>query len=125
MNLHGLVRGAITTINPDIPAQMMVSTGQYTTDAAGHRTPSYSTQNVTLQLQPLSYTDLMKIDGLNLQGIIKSAYVNGNFEGVNRPNQKGGDYLLIPSKNEKWLITQPLEEWPDWCKFVVTLQVNT
>lgn len=123
MNLHGIVRRAITTVNPDVPGVMMVSLGTYTTDAAGHRVPAYSEQDVTVQLQPLSYTDLMKIDGLNLQGIKKKAYVNGNFEGVNRPSQKGGDKLIV--SGETWLITQPLEEWPDWCSFVVTLQVST
>jgi len=123
MNLHGIVRGAINIVNPDVPGVMQVSLGTYTTDAAGHRVPAYSEQNVTVQLQPLSYTDLQKIDGLNLQGIHKAAYVNGNFEGVNRLKGKGGDLLTV--NGETWLITQPLEEWPDWCKFVVTLQVKT
>lgn len=122
MNLHGIVRRAITTVNPDVAGVMMVSLGTYTIDDAGHRVPAYTLQNVTVQLQPLSYTDLMKIDGLNLQGVVKKAYVNGNFEGVNRPKQKGGDKLIVNGQN--WLITQPLEEWPDWCSFVVTLQVN-
>lgn len=123
MNLHGIVRGAINIVNRDSPGVMKVSLGTYTTDAAGHRTPAYSEQSVTVQMQPLSYTDLMKIDGLNLQGIKKKAYVNGNFEGVNRPKQKGGDMLIV--NGETWLITQPLEEWPDWCSFVVTQQVST
>lgn len=122
MNLHGIVRRAITTVNPDVAGVMMASLGTYTIDDAGHRVPAYTLQNVTVQLQPLSYTDLMKIDGLNLQGVVKKAYVNGNFEGVNRPKQKGGDKLIVNGQN--WLITQPLEEWPDWCSFVVTLQVN-
>lgn len=123
MNLHGIVRSAINTVNPDVPSVMKVSSGTYTTDAAGHRVPAYVEQAVTVQLQPMTYTDLMKVDGLNLQGIVKAAYVNGNFEGVNRPKQKGGDLLIV--NGETWLITQPLEEWPDWCKFVVTLQVKT
>lgn len=123
MNLHGIVRRAITVVNPDVPGVMMVSLGTYMTDAAGHRVPAYAEQSVTVQLQPLAYTDLMKLDGLNLQGIKKKAYVNGNFEGVNRPKQKGGDKLIV--NGETWLITQPLEEWPDWCSFAVTLQVST
>lgn len=123
MNLHGIVRRAITVVNPDVPGLMMVSLGTYTTDAAGRRVPAYAEQSVTVQLQPLAYTDLMKLDGLNLQGIKKKAYVNGNFEGVNRPKQKGGDKLIV--NGETWLITQPLEEWPDWCSFAVTLQVST
>lgn len=123
MNLHGIVRRAITVVNPDVAGVMMVSLGTYTTDEAGHRVPAYAEQSVTVQLQPLAYTDLMKLDGLNLQGIKKKAYVNGNFEGVNRPKQKGGDKLIV--NGETWLITQPLEEWTDWCSFAVTLQVST
>lgn len=119
MNLHGIVSGAIGTVNPFVPAQIKVSAG-YTTDGAGHRNPSYTTTDVSVQLQALGYKDLMQVDGLNLQGVVKAAYVNGNFNGVNRPKQQGGDMLIV--NGETWLIVQPLEEWPDWCKFVVNLQ---
>lgn len=123
MNLHNIVRGAIGVVNPHIPGQMVVSSGAYTTLPSGRREPVYGAPvDVSIQLQPLSYTDLQHIDGLNMQGIMKKAYVNGNFEGVNRPKGKGGDKLILPG--EVWLITQPLEEWPDWSSFVVTLQVN-
>jgi len=124
MNLHGIVRGAIGTVNPHVPAQMLVPNGTFTTSPAGKKTPAYNDPvDVSVQLQPLSYTDLKQVDGLNLQGILRAAYVNGNFEGVNRLKGKGGDKLLV--NGETWLIVQPLEEWPDWCKFVVTLQVVT
>ncbi len=122
MNLHSVVSGAVGSINPFVGAQMLVSLG-HSTNAAGHRLPVYADPlDVEVQFQPLSYTDLQKISGLNLQGIVKTAYVNGNFEGVNRRRQKGGDQLIV--NDEVWLIVQPLEEWPDWCKFVVNLQVN-
>ncbi len=119
MNLHGIVSGAIGAVNPFVPAVIKISTG-YSTDAAGRRTPSYTQIDVSVQLQALGYKDLMHIDGLNLQGVVKAAYVNGNFNGVNRPKQQGGDLLIV--NGEEWLIVQPLEEWPDWCKFVVNLQ---
>lgn len=120
MNLLGIVSGAIGTVNPFIDGVMKVSTG-YTTLPSGKREPTFSQTNVSVQLQALGYKDLQQIDGLNIQGVVKAAYVNGNFNGVNRPAQKGGDLLIIGA--DTWLIVQPLEEWPDWCKFVVSLQV--
>jgi hypothetical protein len=120
MNLHGIVSGAIGTVNPFTDGIMKVSTG-YTTLLSGKREPTFSQTNVSVQLQALGYKDLQQIDGLNLQGVLKAAYVNGNFNGVNRPKQQGGDLLIIGA--DTWLIVQPLEEWPDWCKFVVNLQV--
>ncbi|MGX1958451.1 hypothetical protein [Serratia proteamaculans] len=122
MNLHGIVIGAIGAVNPFVPAQIKISTGSATLPS-GKREPSYSVTDVSVQLQALSYTDLMHIDGMNIQGVVKAAYVNGNFNGVNRPKQQGGDLLVV--NGEEWLIVKPLEEWPDWCKFVVNLQRQT
>ena len=123
MNLQGIVSGVISSVNPQVPGQMLVSTG-YATDDSGSRAPTYAPSvPVSVQLQPLSYKGLHQVDGLNLTGIVKEAYVNGNFEGVNRGAQKGGDLLVIDT--ETWLIVQPLEEWPDWCLFIVNKQVAT
>lgn len=41
MNLHGIVRGAIVTVNPDVPVAVRISTG-YTIAAGGTRTPTYA-----------------------------------------------------------------------------------
>lgn len=120
MNLHGLVSGAIGVVNPHTPATMQVSTG-YTTSASGSRTPTFTATDVMVQLQSMSYQDLKQIDGLNLQGVLKAVYAQGNFNGVNRPKEQGGDLLVIGA--DTWLIVQVLETWPDWCKFIVNLQV--
>lgn len=123
MNLQNIVSGVISAVNPQIAGQMLVSTG-YITDDSGSPMPTYAAPvAVSVQLQPLSYKGLQHTDGLNLTGIVKEAYVNGNFEGVNRGAQKGGDLLVVGT--ETWLIVQPLEEWPDWCRFIVNLQVDT
>lgn len=120
MNLHRIVSGAIGAINPFAPGVIRISTG-YTTSGSGGQTPTYTDTGVSVQLQALGYKDLQQIDGLNIQGVVKAAYVNGNFNGVNRPKRQGGDLLVVGG--DTWLIVQPLEEWPDWCKFVVCLQV--
>lgn len=120
MNLHGIVSGAIGSINPFVPGTMKISTG-YTTSPSGTRTPAFNTLIVSVQIQAMGYKDLQQIDGLNLQGVLRAVYVKGNFNGVNRPKQQGGDMLVIGA--DTWLIVQPLEEWADWSKFVVNLQV--
>lgn len=119
MNLHQIVRGAITTVNPDVPGVFQVNTG-FTTLPGGKRVPSYNSVDVTVQLQELSSTDLRQVDSVNIQGILRSAYLNGNFNGVNRPEQKGGDILMIGA--EKWLTVKVPELWPDWCRVIINLQ---
>lgn len=42
MNLHGIVAGVISAVNPFVPVTVKVSTGD-TDDVAGKRTPSYAT----------------------------------------------------------------------------------
>jgi hypothetical protein len=123
VNLHGIVSGVIGAVNPFVPGQMKISNG-YTKDSTFKQVPAFLEPfDVSIQLQALTYSDLQHIDGLNIQGIVKSAYVEGNFNGVNRPRQQGGDYLLL--SGETWKIVKVVEEWPDWCKFVINLQVPT
>lgn len=126
MNLHGLASGAIGTVNPFILGTIKVSTGS-TTAADGKRTPTYSTQtNVSMQVQALTFRDLQQLDGLNLNGTRRAIYLNGKYDGVVRPQLKGGDLFVIASGPNAgtWLVALVLEQWPDWCKVAVTLQNN-
>lgn len=43
MNLHGIAAGAVSAVNPFIPATVRISTGPSATSASGHRTPTYAT----------------------------------------------------------------------------------
>lgn len=90
----------------------------------GTQIPVYNTYpNVMCQIQPLSTSDLQHTDGLNLQAINKSLYLNGNVEGVDRAAIKGGNTFTTPD-NKIWLVTQVIEHWPDWSHLVITLQVK-
>lgn len=122
MNLRGIANGLTSTINPNVAGVFQVNTG-FTTQPGGKRVPSYNSVDVTVQLQELSSTDLKQVDAINIQGILRSAYLNGNFNGVNRPDQKGGDILIIGQ--EKWLVVKVPELWPDWCKVIINLQRST
>ncbi|TCD13579.1 hypothetical protein E0D81_20955 [Lelliottia amnigena] len=119
MNLRGIANRATSTINPNVAGVFQVNTG-FTTLPGGKRVPSYNSVDVTVQLQELSSTDLRQVDSVNIQGILRSAYLNGNFNGVNRPEQKGGDILMIGA--EKWLVVKVPELWPDWCRVIINLQ---
>ena len=121
MNLHGLVRGAIGTVNPDIPVTIRSSTG-YTTAADGSQVPSYSTTTTTGQRQALSGGDIMRLNGMGAQGVTEKMYLTGNYEGIFRVTGKGGDLLTFGGQT--YLVSVVLERWPDWCCVALTLQVT-
>lgn len=121
MNLHNLVSGLIGTVNPFIDVQMKVFVSE-SEDDSGKMVKVYAESTVNGQLQALSNDDLRHVDNLNITGIVKKFYVNGSFNGINRPRKTGGDFLIIG--DETWMILQVLEEWPDWCSFVIQLQVT-
>lgn len=121
MNLRGIANRATSAINPNVDGVFKVNVG-YVTKPGGIRENAYTELPVTVQLQELSSTDLRQVDAVNIQGILRTAYLNGRFDGVNRPNQKGGDFLLV--NGETWLVTKVVEMWPDWIKVIVTQQVQ-
>jgi hypothetical protein len=133
-NLHSLVRGAINSVNPDIPAQLLVSTGN-TVDAAGGSTPMYATAvPVKAQVQAIRGSDLKKYAFLQEQGVYRAVYMFGNPDAINRVESKGGDLLVFPQypngPNRTWLITSVDEPWTAgngglaWSRVIVTLQLD-
>ena len=126
MNLHAIVRGMITAVNPDVTVTMRVSTG-YTKLPSSKQVPTYDdVPGIVCQTQPLTYQDLMKLDGLNIQGIRRVIYTNGFYGGIIRDKSRGGDLIVFPAgycpEGDTWLLVQELEPWPDWIKFALTLQ---
>lgn len=122
MNLHGIVSGAISAVNPFLPATFQASIGS-TTLPDGTRVPAYAPPvTVAVQVQALQYNDLMKLSGLNIQGVRSKVYVDGSMNGLVRGERKGGD-LLTMADGTVWLVAIVLEDWPDWCSLAVTRQV--
>ncbi len=105
------------------------STG-YTQDGEGKQIPTYSDATATAQVQALSFKDLVQIEGLNLNGTRRAIYLQGDVDGVSRPQVSGGDLIVFPNDSNVpahllgtvWLVAQALETWPDWCKVAATLQ---
>lgn len=123
MNLRSVANSMTRTINPNIEAIGRRFKG--TTMGVG-RTPIpeyYDDETVSIQLQPLNPGDIKHVDGLNLQGLIKSVHINGSYYGVNREMQKGGDLFIIDGKT--WLLVEPMELWSDWSRCLVSLQVDS
>lgn len=125
MNLHNIVRSAITSVNPDISATLLRSNG-YTTDAAGKQIPAYLTFTGKIQVQGVSGKDLEHTDFLNIQGVLRTVYLRGNWAGVVRADQKGGDIMKFPqipgTAVQDWRVVTIKETWPDWCSVIVWLQ---
>jgi hypothetical protein len=123
MNLHNIVSGAIGAINPFQGANVQYSNG-YTTSADGSQVPSYiEVDNIQVQVQALTAKELQHLASLNIQGVMKALYLNGNSQGVVRPLGQGGDLFTLVSGT--WLVTTVLETWDTgWCKVAVTLQEN-
>lgn len=131
MNLHAIVRGAIGSVNPDVSAQYLASTGA-TTDAAGKRAPTYAAPvTVRIQVQPTGGKDLERIAALNLQGIPRSVYMYGDVQGVQRVLAKGGDILQFAAFKSaavtNWLVVLVDGPWNveqgGWTKLLVVQQV--
>lgn len=123
MDLHGIVRGAITSVNPDVPALLYASNG-WDTQPDGTRTPKYlPAVSLMVQVQALSYDDLKVVSGLNINGEAKTIYLHGDWRGVLRPEKGGGDLLTMVRTNEKFLNVHTIESWPDWSRFVGVRQV--
>lgn len=121
MNLHGIAAGAIGAVNPFITGTLTASTG-CTTAADGTQVPAYAAAvTARIQVQALTYSDLQQTSGLNIQGEARGIYLYGEWNGVLRPEVKGGD--LITFNSQRWLVKQVLEQWPDWCKVVAVRQL--
>ena len=128
MNLHHIVRGAITSVNPDIRATLLRSNG-YVTGGDGRQIPSFFTYSGKVQVQAVTGKDLEHTNSLNIQGVLRTVYIYGNWAGVVRADQKGGDILKFPqvpgAPVQDWRVVMIKETWPDWCAVVVALQNGT
>lgn len=120
LDMHGIVRGAITSVNDDVPATWYSSTGY--TNAQGILTPTYATTGITAQVQAKDHSGLIHDRALNYATDITTVYAFGNLSDLERPSGKGNDILNF--NNQWWAITRVNEWWPTWCSVEVTRQVD-
>jgi len=123
-NLHQIVRGCISAVNPNVRVQIQSSTGQ-NTNPDFSQTPSYASPIVVRgQVQPLAQKDLQHTESLNLQGTLRALYVSGHLEGEVRVTMKGGDLVTVLEgpNSGLYLINYIDEAWPSWSRAIMTLQ---
>lgn len=131
MNLHGTVRGAITSVNPDIIAPWIQSVAA-TVAVGGKQTPTYAAPlPVKMQVQAASGRELEHYDFQAAQGIFRSVYLYGLKNGVDRVEGKGGDLLQFPEVPKgtvrTWLVVavpEPYSLTAHWCRVLVQLQLD-
>lgn len=123
MNLRDVANAYTQTVNPNTSADVWRSTG-YTTAPTGHRVPAFTNiMSVDVQQQALSGEELKHLDSLNIQGILRAVYANGDLQGVNRSANTGGDVLAFDG--QWWLVVHVIEPWATtagWTKVAVQLQ---
>lgn len=115
-----------------ISLPQVVASGAISATGTGKRIPQFvRTDGLTMQVQAVSGQDLAHVDGLNLQGVYRTVYMNGTIMGADRPGVNGGDLLLMPTHlantgdtMDTWLVKQVVEPWDTggWSKVIAVLQ---
>lgn len=114
MNLHGIVSGAISAVNPLVVAQIQISLPA-TRNSDGSANPQYAPPVAApAQVQPLDTGDIQHLNELNIQGVNNKIYVNGAVSALIRVRQKGGDLVTLQN-GDIYLVKIVFEQWPDWC----------
>lgn len=124
MNLHAIASPYIAAVNPPLVVSVRISTSS-TTGPGGKRVPVYALpRTMRAQIQAMTSGDLRQVQGLNLNGEKLAAYITGNWDGVSRPDKRGGDLVTLPDKSV-WLVAMVLENWTrmdNWCKVALVEQ---
>ena len=121
MNLHGIVSGIVSAVNPMQEVTIEVSIGNVTLED-GSRVPKYAKPVKRMaQIQPLTSGDIQHLDSLNIQGVFQGIYISGHLDGLIRSDNKGGDRITFPD-GKVYLVTTSIEDWPDWTKVAASLQ---
>lgn len=128
LNLNAIARQFTRAVSPPIFGTIYVSGGQAVIAPDGTQTPTWCAfPGVSFDVQPLSGGQLRHVDALNIQGTLRSVYLNGNVEGLDRPAGKGGDVFWFDSPllgPRYWLVTEVSEPWDSdgWVRVIVTMQ---
>lgn len=123
MNLHNVVRRAINAINPDQNIVVKVFSG---VDNSGTWAQViYTSQNAVAQVQPMNSEDIQFINNFNSSSLYKAMYIYGDWSGLNRVEENGGD--LIEWDNKIWYVVSVPEGWnptAGWTKVLVVAQID-
>ena len=108
MNLHALVRGAITAVNPDQTVILLQSAGQTVSDY--QQRPVWQPACVVkAQVQPTPDKALQWLLQTRQDSIWRDCYLYGPVRGLERATTRGGDMLYF--EGFEWQVDQVLEAW--------------
>lgn len=109
MNLHRLVRTAITSVAPDRTVYRLPCLGQ-TTGPDYQVLPVYGPcEAVTAQIQPVSDKTLQWLVQSRQNTIWRDMYIYGLSAGLDRAEGLGGDLYYFDGA--EWQVDQVLEDW--------------
>ena len=127
MNLRGVVRGAIRSVNPDQQVGWQQYLSANTDPTTAITTPQYAvSQPRCAQVQPLSTDQLAQMEQMNIQGVLREVRLRGAIASAVREDGTGGDLLQFPELKggpmRTWLVMAVTEQWPTWCTAIVRMQ---
>lgn len=124
MNLHNIVRNAISTVNPEQDIQVIYYEGY---DNSGAIPVIQYSEPVTIkaQIQPVPSEEIQFVNDFNASSIYRNVFITGDLSSINRPMQKGRDKILWD--NKEWLVNSLPEGWTataGWQKLVIVAQIK-
>src|SRR5277367_134467 len=95
MNVNALITSVVSAVNPATQATLQISLGAISNPDAS-RTPKYLQPAIPVQAQvQFESGSLRQSEGLNLQGLDVTIFLNGDIRGLVRVKNKGGDLITI------------------------------
>lgn len=117
LNLHALVRGAITAVHPDAPVTVLAPAG-WTVDDNYRQHPVWRPAVETLaQSQPVPDKALQFLVQQRANSRWRDFYFYGCVEGLDRTTERGGAFVYW--NGGEWQVDQVLEDFAEgagWCK---------
>lgn len=128
INVRVAANAAVQVVNPDLTGTFYASTG-FAINAAKKQVPSFAAGiNVPMQVQAVDARELRHLEGLNIEGLVRSVHMFGDTQGVVRVAQRGGDLLYFkdtPTGTLRvWKVVKVMETWDTWCRVIVNMQTD-
>lgn len=117
INLHSIVRSAISAVARDLPADLYISTGRSERKERGNMVPIFHPPvPVTAQWQSMKNDEIVLSDAVSTSSTVRRVYVRATDTAEERPWAmwrplgRSGD-LLQDDKGNFWLVDAVIEDW--------------
>jgi len=128
LNLHGIVRGAVSMVNPDEDIMLYTAAGQE--NVAGKISSKYfSPIAAKAQIQSGNNEDLKHANNIGYNGVINRFYLYASSPesrpaGIVRPQGRGGDLIQCVRDGSWWLIIAVPDDFSNvgWASVLAALQ---